>query len=297
MKSFIAAAVGSAIAATAVSTSSAGISGSGAELLVVGPVESIDLVQRSATVLGQRIFTRQPDQLSVGDTVAVFGKAAANGAIVAMTIEPRGLYVPGATPIFLSGVVQKAEPTIGRVVLNGVRVDLTPAMSHGTLAPTLGTKLSVAGIQPVSHGTVLVNGISGSGAGTSGISGSGAGTSGISGSGAGTSGISGSGARTSGISGSGAGTSGISGSGARTNGISGSGAGTSGISGSGAGTSGISGSGARTLGISGSGAGTSGISGSGARTSGISGSGARTNGISGSGVGTSGISGSGAGTS
>jgi hypothetical protein len=243
MKSSIAAFVAALIASAAASTGSAGISGSGAELLVIGPVEAVNSADQTATVLGQRVIVSRPETLTVGDTVAVYGQSRLDGSIVAAAIQARGLYVAGATPIFLAGTVQKSEPSIGRVVVNGLAVDLTSAMSSGALSPRIGAKLAVSGIQPSNRGMILVNGISGSGAGVNGISGSGAGVNGISGSGAGVNGISGSGARVSGISGSGAGVNGISGSGAGVNGISGSGARVSGISGSGARVAGISASG------------------------------------------------------
>ena len=185
MKASISTVVAAVLAATAGATSSAGISGSGAELLVVGPVEAVSAVDRTALVLGQRVQTEMLDRLVVGDTVAVFGVARPDGTIAAAAIQSRGAYVPGATTVFLSGRVESAQSSIGHVVMNGVRVDLTSAMSHGTFAPSVGAKLSISGIQPASHGLVLVNGISGSG--TSGISGSGGRLNGISGSG--TSGI------------------------------------------------------------------------------------------------------------
>ncbi len=238
-----------------------GISGSGVELLVVGPVEAIDIASSTAIVLGQRVTTAQ--QLNVGDTVAVFGKTRTDGTISAAAIQARGPYVAGATPIFLAGIVQKAQPNIGRVEVSGITVDLTSAMAHGVLSPAVGSKLAISGTQPVNHGLVVVDGISGSGAAVSGISGSGGSLGGISGSGGRVNGISGSGAAVSGISGSGGSLGGISGSGGRVNGISGSGAAVSGISGSGGSLGGISGSGGRVNGISGSGAAVSGISGSG----------------------------------
>src|SRR6185437_13312235 len=73
MKASISTVVAAVLAAAAAATSSAGISGSGAELLVVGPVEAINAVDRTAVVLGQRVQTEMLDRLVVGDTVAVFG--------------------------------------------------------------------------------------------------------------------------------------------------------------------------------------------------------------------------------
>src|SRR5437773_419764 len=279
MKTFGLAAVIVLLATAAASTSFAGsgatvngISGSGAQLLVVGPVEATSVADATATILGQRVRTVMAGQLTVGNTVAVYGTTGVDGSITASAIQSRGLYVPGATSIFLFGTVQRAEPSLGRVVVNGVTVDLTPLMSYGMLSPAVGSKVAVSGTQPVSGGRLLVNGISGSGATVNGISGSGATVNGISGSGTSVNGISGSGTSVNGISGSGASVNGISGSGTSVNGISGSGATVNGISGSGTSVNGISGSGATVNGISGSGATVNGISGSGATVNGISGS-------------------------
>src|SRR2546421_254378 len=259
MKTFGLAAVIVLLATAAASTSFAGsgtsingISGSGSQLLVIGPVEATSAANATATILGQRVLTPTAGQLTVGNTVGVFGTMRGDGTIAASAIQSGGLYVPGATAIYLFGTVERAEPSLGRVVINGVAVDLTPLMSYGMLSPAVGSKVAVSGTQPVSGGRVLVNGISGSGAAVNGISGSGAAVNGISGSGAAVNGISGSGAAVNGISGSGAAVNGISGSGAAVNGISGSGAAVNGISGSGAAVNGISGSGAAVNGISGS---------------------------------------------
>jgi hypothetical protein len=190
-----------------------GISGGGAQLLVVGPVEAINAADKTAIVLGQRVHTAALERLVVGDTAAVYGTTRADGSIAASVIQSRGLYVPGATSIFLSGTVQRAESSVGRVVVGGVTIDLTPVMSHGMLSPTVGTNLQLRGIQPVSGGLVVVNGISGGGVSTNGISGGGVSTNGISGGGVSANGISGGGVSTNGISGGGVSANGISGGG------------------------------------------------------------------------------------
>ena len=86
----------------------------------------------TALVLGQRVQSEVAGRLSVGDAVAIFGTLRADGIIGASLIQSRGLYVPGATSIYLAGRVQKSDAALGRVVINGVTVDLTAAMSRGT---------------------------------------------------------------------------------------------------------------------------------------------------------------------
>ncbi|HTT44377.1 MAG TPA: hypothetical protein VMG33_14985 [Steroidobacteraceae bacterium] len=210
-------------------------------LLVVGPIESVDPATRTVMVLGQRILLSNVGSLNVGNTLAVYGFSRTDGSIQGSVARDQGAYVAGATPIFLAGTVQSADALTGHVIVNGVKVDLTPAMVSGQVSPAIGSKLAVQGIQPVSRGVVVTDGIIGSGAATNGIIGSGASASGIIGSGAAANGIIGSGYRsTNGIIGSGASANGIIGSGAAANGIIGSGyRSTNGIIGSGAATNGI----------------------------------------------------------
>jgi len=196
----------SIIAATfwaAAATSVAGISGGGAaangisgggapaattlpgevQLLVVGPIESIDVDTKIVVVLGQRVAAPTLNGLAVGDMAAIFGKLRSDGAILVDAIQARGPYVAGASSVLISGVVQKTDSMNGRAVINGIAVDLTPMMAQGVFSPVAGSKLQIGGIQPLSRGVVIANGISGGGAAANGISGGGAAANGISGGG------------------------------------------------------------------------------------------------------------------
>jgi len=219
MKTTVRLAVAIVLGTAAASTGSAGVRGSGSspELLVIGPVESINAVDRTATILGQRVHTAMVDALAVGNAVAVFGTARADGTIEASAIQLRGMYVPGATSIFVSGTVQRAEPALGRVVVNGVTVDLTSGMSHGMWSPAVGSRLAISGTQPVSRGLVLVNGIAGTGAAVNGIAGTGGALNGIAGTGGALNGIAGTGAKVNGIAGTGGALNGIAGTGVQRN--------------------------------------------------------------------------------
>src|SRR5580698_9306000 len=240
------------------------------ELIVIGPVEAVDLVSHTATVLGQRFLISNTEALVVGNAASVYGVPRADGTIQVSAVRDQGLYTAGATQVFLSGLVQKSEASIGSAVVNGIKIDLTGAMADGQISPALGARMAISGTQPVRGGVVLAAGIIGSGAAANGIIGSGAAANGIIGSGAAANGIIGSGAR--------ANSAGIIGSGASANGIIGSGIhpSSAGIIGSGAAANGIIGSGAAANGIIGSGAAANGIIGSGARanSTGIIGSGA-----------------------
>ena len=249
------------------------------QLLVLGPIESIDVDTKMVVVLGQRIAAPSLNGLAIGDTAAVFGRSRNDGAILISAIQSRGPYVAGANSVLLSGVVEKTDSMKGTVVVNGISIDLTPMMAQGAFSPAVGSKLRIAGVQPLSLGVVIANGISGGGAAANGISGGGYRANGISGGGAAANGISGGGYRANGISGGGAAANGISGGGYRASGISGGGYRASGISGGGAAANGISGGGAAANGISGGGYRASGISGGGAAANGISGGGYRRSGV------------------
>src|SRR5947208_605473 len=199
----------------AASTGLAGVGGTGGELLVIGPVESVNGTDSTATILGQLVHTAAIDAIAVGNTVAVFGTAREDGTIEASAIQSRGISVPGATSIFVSGTVQRAEPALGRVVVSGVTVDLTSAMSYGMFSPAVGSKLAISGTQPVSRGLVLV---SGTPASVQGIAGTGTAVNGIAGTGTSVNGIAGTGTAVNAIAGTGAAVNGIAGTGTPVNG-------------------------------------------------------------------------------
>ena len=214
MKTSVRVAVAILLGTAAASTGLAGVGASDGELLVIGPVESVNAADSTATILGQRVHTPAIDAIAVGNTVAVFGTARADGTIEASAIQSRGIYVPGATSIFVSGTVQRAEPALGRVVVSGVTVDLTSAMSYGMFSPAVGSKLAISGTQPVSRGLVLV---SGTPASVQGIAGTGTAVNGIAGTGTSVNGIAGTGTAVNGIAGTGAAVNGIAGTGLQRN--------------------------------------------------------------------------------
>src|ERR1700753_3872337 len=92
-------------------------------LKVIGPVELFDAKHSVARVLGQTVVLHRSQQLTVGDVVSVTGTTAADGKITATVVADQGLYVAGASTIFLSGQVQKVDSTLGTAMVSGVAVD------------------------------------------------------------------------------------------------------------------------------------------------------------------------------
>ena len=238
---------------------------SNSELMVIGPVESVDAANGSVTVLGQRVLgIGNPHALTVGNTVAVFGSARGDGSIEASEIREQGMYVPGASAVFLSGIVQRSDTAVGRLTQNGGKCDLTPTLA-GVLSPkprqqTVDFRCSTgrAWHRPCEwdrgHGA-SANGIAGTGAAANGIAGTGYRGLGIAGTGAAATASPALGYRVLGIAGTGAAANGIGGTGYR--GL--------GIAGTGKAANGIAGTGYRGLGIAGTGAAANGIAGTGYR--------------------------------
>jgi hypothetical protein len=252
---FITATLGAACTAGYANTNNLGAEEQNAPLLLIGPVESVSSTHTFAVVLGQKVLIGAFDQVTVGETLAVYGQYLGDGSLNAAKVVSEGAYVPGATPVFVEGTVQKVQPSVGQVTVSGLSVDLTSLMSRGAVSPIVGSKLQITGIQPVNNGLVVASGLS-----TEGISGGGkAVADGISGGGFAVNGISGGGkAVADGISGGGKAVvaNGISGGGLAVNGISGGGkAVADGISGGGKAVvaNGISGGGLAVNGISGGG--------------------------------------------
>ena len=235
---FITAALGAVCTAGYANTNSLEAREQSAPLLLIGPVESVSSTHAFAVVLGQKVLIGAFDQVTVGDTVAVYGEFLGDGSLNAAKVVSEGPYVPGATPVYVEGTVQKVQSSVGRATVSGLSVDLTSLMARGAVSPTVGSKLQITGTQPVNNGLVVASGLS-----ANGISGGGRSASGISGGGISVSGISGGGLSASGISGGGRSASGISGGGISVSGISGGGLSASGISGGGLAADGISGGG------------------------------------------------------
>jgi hypothetical protein len=145
------------------SSAIAGISGgafrasSSPELLIVGPVEAIKEREGTAIVLGQKISLRKLGNAQVGESVSIFGTVRPDGSVSISGVVSNGQYVPGASPVLLTGVVQKISPLIGRAVINGLTVDLTTNLSaSGSQSLTIGSLVQVSGTQPNDRGLILV---------------------------------------------------------------------------------------------------------------------------------------------
>ena len=291
------------VAALGAATAHAGINGGGTEaaavvstdqptLRVTGPVEAYDAQHHTARILGQTVLVGRA-LLVVGDSVSVVGTTSTSGLIAATSIKDHGLYIAGASPIFISGQVQKVNSSVGTATVSGITVDLTPLMADSLVAPVVGSKVQVAGVQPALGGVVIAAGINGGGQNLTGINGGGTALTGINGGGTALTGINGGGTALTGINGGGTSQTGINGGGTALTGINGGGTALTGINGGGTALTGINGGGTTPTGINGGGTTLTGINGGGTTLTGINGGGTALTGINGGGTTLTGINGGG----
>src|ERR1700704_5333274 len=78
-------------------------------LLIVGPVEALVPKENAVVILGQKISLKSVQHINVGETAAVYGRINSDGALSVSSILGEGEYVPGATAVLLTGVVQKSN--------------------------------------------------------------------------------------------------------------------------------------------------------------------------------------------
>jgi hypothetical protein len=134
-------------------TGSSGMS-YGGQLVALGPLDQINVELGMVEVLGQTIAVTELNSanLAVGAMVSVFGNVLGDGFIVGSAIFSTGeQYVPGSTPVFVSGYASESQVTIGRVQIGNLEIDHNAAANvsfdNGVI--------SFFGIQPVRGGLFL----------------------------------------------------------------------------------------------------------------------------------------------
>ena len=124
----------------------------GAELLLVGPLSSVNSTGTSFDVLGQTV-TLGPKAvanavLRPGQLIAVTGAIQPDGKIVATgVVDLQEEYVDGATEVMGSGVVTAHTPTLAKVTVGRLAVDYSPALHAGDPGLAVGSTVQFRGIQ------------------------------------------------------------------------------------------------------------------------------------------------------
>ena len=105
-------------------------------------------------MLGQTIAVGgiSASNLELGTMVSVYGNVLGDGFIAGSAVISSGeQYVPGATPVFVSGYVSESQHNIGRVQIGALEIDHNAAAN---VAIHDGV-VSFFGIQPVRGGLFL----------------------------------------------------------------------------------------------------------------------------------------------
>jgi hypothetical protein len=138
----------------------AGING-GDALVLAGPVDSIDPINGVFMAVGQTVMASQAmlSGMSVGDFVTVDGSIVSSGWLYADSVSvANGMYVPGATEVYVTGIPSEINPVLGQAQLGELTIDYTAAMSGGAIPS--GLSLSFRGIQPVNRGLLVSDAVS-----------------------------------------------------------------------------------------------------------------------------------------
>ena len=126
------------------------------DLMLAGPVDSISMVNGSFVSLGQVVLASQDalSSLNVGDFVSVHGSAVASGILYADVISvSTQSYVPGATQVFVRGILSAVDQSKGVAHIGDLRVDYSSSLA-GSDAPS-GAMWSFKGIRPASKGPMI----------------------------------------------------------------------------------------------------------------------------------------------
>ena len=132
-----------------------GINGADNRLLS-GPVDSIDRINGVFESMGQIVMASQSmlAGMTVGDYVSVAGSVVSPGWLYADELSVSAeRYVPGATEVFVTGLLSSVDLARGTAEMGGLTIDYTPSLSRG-FAPS-SALWSFAGTMPARNGVML----------------------------------------------------------------------------------------------------------------------------------------------
>jgi hypothetical protein len=100
-------------------------------LVLLGPVERVDLPESRIQVLGQLVTVPNTrTNVIVGELVAIYGVVDANGTYKISAVSQLGSspYVPGATKLFLKGLVTSIDSNAGTLKIGSYSVNYSGAL-------------------------------------------------------------------------------------------------------------------------------------------------------------------------
>ncbi len=129
---------------------------SGRELLLSGPVETVDHAAGKVTVLGHEFSTTAT--LSVGEVASIYGTIGKDGTFTDVVVQGDGTFATTSDPIFIKGIVASVDTINATATVSGVTVDYAAALGDAAFSsPTVGDPLAVAGIQGIQKGSVVAS--------------------------------------------------------------------------------------------------------------------------------------------
>ena len=128
------------------------------DVLALGPIESVNANGLDFSVLGREFHAQSTVAFVVGDYVAVHGSLETDGSTADVWVEYLGAYVPGSDAVYEKGVITEVRPFLGQFSISDSSLDYTPAMAgSASVDPSIGSVMTVSGLQPSSNGTILVD--------------------------------------------------------------------------------------------------------------------------------------------
>jgi hypothetical protein len=115
------------------------------------------------TVLGQSVSINAATYLADvenGQMVTISGMAFDGGYIASVVIGLPTVYVPGATEVFLSGIVTGIQPAVGQLTIGSLQVDLNALTGNLKHSIKIGDYIRLSGSQPQPEGVLLGSGVS-----------------------------------------------------------------------------------------------------------------------------------------
>ena len=137
------------------SNGTSGIDSNGGAVLA-GPVEAIDIGNRVFHSLGQIVMASDEmlSDIRVGDFVTVEGSVVSDGWLYADAVVISEInYVPGATEVFVAGMLSSIDVASGTARLGNLTIDYTPSLATGN-APS-SAMWSFRGTRPAENGLMI----------------------------------------------------------------------------------------------------------------------------------------------
>jgi len=159
--------------------------------LAIGAIEQFDTRTSSIVVMGQKYSVgsvkliagsksysaiQGARLLTPGALVWVDGEFQRDGStkVASLTVLPE-LNVPGATQVFVAGVVRSVDHT-GRVKVGSLTIDTSPTIGSSNAAIKVGDTIEFLGTQPVTGGVLVASAVApqrAQGTGVNGVGGTG----------------------------------------------------------------------------------------------------------------------------